>query len=79
MQLLEPGRRTGGVPVRMPGGGLHGSDLSVYHGRRQVPELLPRIIGHEGVGEIVAVGADIDAGRIGQRVAIEPSTISNEE
>jgi L-iditol 2-dehydrogenase len=32
----------------------------------------PLVLGHELSGRIVAVGAGVDAGRIGQRVAIEP-------
>ncbi|MEV2223904.1 alcohol dehydrogenase catalytic domain-containing protein [Nocardia vinacea] len=68
----DPVYGPGDVLVRMLGVGLCGSDLSVYHGHRPVPEL-PWIVGHEGVGEIVAVGTDVDAGRIGQRVTIEPN------
>ncbi len=30
------------------------------------------ILGHELSGRITAVGSDVDAGRVGQRVAIEP-------
>ncbi|MVU80652.1 alcohol dehydrogenase catalytic domain-containing protein [Nocardia sp. ET3-3] len=60
------------VLVRMRGVGLCGSDLSVYRGHRAVPDL-PWILGHEGVGDIVAVGAEVDDQRIGEQVAIEPN------
>lgn len=60
------------VVIRMRGVGLCGSDLAVYHGRRGVPEL-PWIMGHEGVGEVVGVGADVDDLVEGQRVAVEPN------
>lgn len=52
--------------------GLCGSDLEVYHGRRETP-LLPWAMGHEGGGDIVALGTDVTDRRIGQRVAIEPN------
>lgn len=60
------------VVVRMRGVGLCGSDLEVYHGRRETPAL-PWPMGHEGGGEIVAVAAGVTDRRVGQRVAIEPN------
>jgi L-iditol 2-dehydrogenase len=32
----------------------------------------PLVLGHEAAGRIVAVGSDVDPGRVGSRVAIEP-------
>jgi alcohol dehydrogenase/L-iditol 2-dehydrogenase len=60
------------VVVRMAGVGLCGSDLEVYHGRRGTP-VLPWPMGHEGGGDIVAVGGSVTDRRVGQRVAIEPN------
>jgi threonine dehydrogenase-like Zn-dependent dehydrogenase len=60
------------VVVRMRGVGLCGSDLEVYHGRRETPGL-PWPMGHEGGGDIVTLGAGVTDRRIGQRVAIEPN------
>jgi alcohol dehydrogenase/L-iditol 2-dehydrogenase len=60
------------VVVRMRGVGLCGSDLAVYHGSRATPAL-PWLIGHEGGGDVVAVGAGVTDRRVGQRVAIEPN------
>jgi len=60
------------VIVRMRAVGLCGSDLAVYHGRRTTPAL-PWPIGHEGGGDIVAVGAGVTGREVGQRVAIEPN------
>lgn len=60
------------VVVQMRGVGLCGSDLEVYHGRRETP-VLPWPMGHEGGGDIVALGADVTDRRIGQRVVIEPN------
>jgi alcohol dehydrogenase/L-iditol 2-dehydrogenase len=65
-----PGPRE--VVVRMRGVGLCGSDLEVYHGRRKTPAL-PWLMGHEGGGDIVAVGPGVTGRRVGQRVAIEPN------
>jgi alcohol dehydrogenase/L-iditol 2-dehydrogenase len=65
-----PGPRE--VVVRMRGVGLCGSDLDVYHGRRKTP-VLPWLMGHEGGGDIVAVGRGVTDRRVGQRVAIEPN------
>jgi alcohol dehydrogenase/L-iditol 2-dehydrogenase len=60
------------VVVRMRGVGLCGSDLEVYHGRRATP-VLPWLMGHEGGGDIVAVGEGVTDRQVGQRVAIEPN------
>ena len=62
------------VLVEVKAVGVCGSDVHYYeHGRigsyvvRQ-----PLILGHEAAGVIVAVGADVDQSRVGERVAIEP-------
>lgn len=72
IDTAEPSCGRGDVLVRMLGVGLCGSDLAVYRGSRAVPEL-PWVLGHEGVGEIVAVGPDVTDRDVGQRVAIEPN------
>ncbi|MDO4900827.1 NAD(P)-dependent alcohol dehydrogenase [Actinomyces sp.] len=62
------------VLVRIESVGVCGSDVHYYrHGRigdRVVRA--PMILGHESAGTIVAVGADVDPARVGQRVSIEP-------
>jgi alcohol dehydrogenase/L-iditol 2-dehydrogenase len=68
----EPAPGPHEVTVRMRGVGLCGSDLAVFHGRRATPAL-PWPMGHEGGGDIVAVGAAVTDRRVGQRVAIEPN------
>ncbi len=62
------------VLVEVKAVGVCGSDVHYYeHGRigtyvvRQ-----PLILGHESAGVIVSVGADVNQGRVGERVAIEP-------
>jgi L-gulonate 5-dehydrogenase len=52
--------------------GVCGSDAHVYEGTH--PYLAyPQIQGHEVVGRIVAVGKDVMAARIGERVVLEPT------
>lgn len=71
------------VLIRVTAVGVCGSDVHFYKdghlGDWVVRE--PLVLGHESGGTIVAVGADVDPGRIGQRVSIEPqhpSTVSAE-
>ena len=65
----EPGR--GEVVVALTGVGVCGSDLAVWSGSREVD--FPWIVGHEGTGTIVEVGAGVSRDRIGDRVVIEPN------
>lgn len=60
------------VVVRMRALGLCGSDLSVFDGRTSVPEQ-PWVLGHEGGGEIVAVGDAVTDRAVGEVVVIEPN------
>ena len=67
----EPEPTRGEVVVELTGVGLCGSDLAVWSGGRPVE--LPWIVGHEGIGTIVSVGAGVSDVRIGDRVVIEPN------
>ncbi|HEV7907896.1 MAG TPA: alcohol dehydrogenase catalytic domain-containing protein [Pseudonocardiaceae bacterium] len=60
------------VVVQIRGVGLCGSDLSVFDGKRAVPHM-PWVFGHEGGGNIVAVGSQVRDRQIGQRVVVEPN------
>lgn len=68
----DPGCPPDGVVVRVLGVGLCGTDCAVVAGTRAVPRL-PWVLGHEGVGEVVEVGAEVVDRAVGQRVAIEPN------
>lgn len=68
----EPRPGAGEVLVAVRCVGLCGSDLSVYEGHRDTPTL-PWVMGHEGGGEILAVGVGVADRRVGQRVVIEPN------
>ncbi|MFD4957852.1 zinc-binding dehydrogenase [Microbacterium sp. NPDC058389] len=60
------------VIVRVHGVGLCGTDLAVIDGKA-VPPSTPWVVGHEGGGEIVAIGAAVRDRSVGQRVVIEPN------
>jgi L-iditol 2-dehydrogenase len=62
------------VLVKVTAVGVCGSDVHFYRdghlGDWVVEE--PLVLGHESGGTIVAVGAEVDPARVGQRVSIEP-------
>lgn len=62
------------VLVRVTAVGVCGSDVHLFHEGRLGDWVVdePLVLGHESGGVIVAVGADIDSSRIGERVSIEP-------
>ena len=68
----EPELGSGQVMVRVGGVGICGSDLALISHARRAPAY-PWLLGHEAFGEIVAAGSGVDAGRVGQRVVIEPN------
>jgi L-iditol 2-dehydrogenase len=62
------------VLVQVRAVGICGSDVHYYeHGRigGYVVDA-PMILGHESAGTVVAVGSNVDPGRIGELVALEP-------
>ncbi|MBN2480980.1 MAG: alcohol dehydrogenase catalytic domain-containing protein [Bacteroidales bacterium] len=65
----EPGR--GEVRVRLAMTGICGSDVHLFHKGR--PEHDPLTIGHEGLGRIDKTGPDVNPGRTGERIVIEPN------
>ncbi len=61
----------GEVLIRIRAAGICGSDLHIYQGER--PDVaLPRVMGHELVGEVRATGPGADRFREGDRVAVDP-------
>lgn len=52
--------------------GICGSDVSLFTGHR-VPNAYPLLLGHEVVGNVVAVGENIKHVKTGQRVIVEPN------
>lgn len=59
------------VIVKMKVTGICGSDMHFYHGTLAVAKY-PRIIGHEGVGEVIAVGSAVKDFKPGDIVVGEP-------
>ncbi|GAA3891652.1 NAD(P)-dependent alcohol dehydrogenase [Leifsonia kafniensis] len=69
-----PALATDQVLVRIAAVGVCGSDVHYFHEGRIGDFVVeePLILGHEASGTIVAVGADVSADRVGERVSIEP-------
>jgi len=59
------------VVVRVTAAGLCGTDYRIWTGDRVVA--YPRVMGHEFIGTVIAVGADVKGVSKGQRVAVEPN------
>lgn len=68
MRVPRPRPGPGQILVRLEASGVCHSDVHIWQGavRPSVPPQ-PFILGHEGVGEVVAVGDDVDDWRIGER------------
>lgn len=64
---LEPPRR-GEVLVRIAAAGVCHSDWHLVSGATQHP--LPALLGHEGAGEVMAVGPDVTHVAVGDHVAL---------
>jgi L-iditol 2-dehydrogenase len=69
--LPEPVCGPDDVLVRVRAGGVCGTDVSTYLGTHFLRKP-PVILGHEVAGEIAAVGVDVTAWAVGERVAIDP-------
>lgn len=59
------------VLIKVKRVGICGSDMHIYHGTNPLATL-PRVIGHEVAGEVVAVGEAVTSVRAGDHVVIEP-------
>src|SRR5438105_1706208 len=59
------------VLVKVDANGLCGSDVHCYTGERVLE--YPMVLGHEIAGHIVATGANVSPGRLGERVSVEPN------
>lgn len=65
--LLDPAPTD--VVVKVLGGGLCHSDLSVINGARG--RGLPMVMGHEGAGEVVEVGSGLNDVKVGDKVVFQ--------
>jgi len=55
--------------VKVMGGGLCHSDLSVINGSRG--RMIPMLLGHEGAGEVIEIGTGIDDVKVGDKVVFQ--------
>lgn len=69
MAPLVPDR--GEVVVRVLAAGLCGTDYRIWSGDR--PVRYPLVMGHEFIGEVVAVGPAVTNVAVGEKVAVEPN------
>src|SRR6266576_3035055 len=67
----DPG--PGQLAVAIEAAPINPSDLMLIKGIYGVRPELPAALGAEGVGRVVAVGADVDASRVGERVLVVPT------
>lgn len=67
-----PEPKAGEVLVRVLGVSINHLDLWVRRGMPGVKIPMPRILGCDGTGEIVGLGAGVEGLEVGQRVVIEP-------
>jgi len=65
--LAPPDPPAGHVRIRVAAAGLN--FLEVYHRTGLYPNKLPMTLGGEGAGEVIALGPDVKALRIGDRIA----------
>jgi len=75
-ELVEadaPAAGEGQVVVALEAAPINPSDLLLIAGHYGIRPPLPAPLGAEGVGRIVAVGATVDPGRVGERVLIVPT------
>jgi 2-desacetyl-2-hydroxyethyl bacteriochlorophyllide A dehydrogenase len=70
-RVAEPAPAAGEVRLRVTRAGLCGTDYSIWSGDR--PVRYPRIMGHELLGVVDAVGDGVSRVRAGDRVALEPN------
>jgi 2-desacetyl-2-hydroxyethyl bacteriochlorophyllide A dehydrogenase len=66
---LEPG--PGEAVIQVKAAGLCGTDYRIWTGERVVT--YPRVMGHEFIGTVLAVGPGVDGLPIGEKVAVEPN------
>lgn len=70
-EIEKPEPKRGEVRIRILQTGICGSDVHFFKGHRKIDE--PRVIGHEAVGIIDAIGENVIHRSIGERVVVEPN------
>lgn len=67
----DPAAGAGEVVVRIARAGICGSDIHIFHGANPFARY-PRIIGHEAMGTVAEVGADVHDHAVGDRSPVPP-------
>jgi len=70
--LPDPQARSGEVVLRVRGCGVCGTDAHIFHGDVKEGVIPPVVLGHEIVGQIVAIGDNVTEWAEGQTVAVDP-------
>jgi len=70
-EIPTPSPAKGELLVRVKSTRVCGTDISMYHGSHP-GRFLPRILGHECAGEVVAVGQGVSGFKPGDRIGIDP-------
>ena len=65
-----PTPQPGAVVVRILASTVCGSDVHAWHGQIDLPVTLPVMLGHEGVGEVVAIGSGAERDSVGDEVRL---------
>jgi len=71
VQRPIPQPAAGQVLLRVDAAGVCMTDAHIFHGHFAIPT--PRVLGHEIVGTVTALGADLDPALLGQRVGVQPA------
>jgi L-idonate 5-dehydrogenase len=76
-EIPMPSPAPGEVLVKMEWGGICGSDISYWKYGRSGTAVLknPMILGHEGAGVVIEVGAEDDSDLLGTAVTFQPATL----
>jgi propanol-preferring alcohol dehydrogenase len=69
-EVLRPAPRADQVLVKIEASGVCYTDVHIWKGEHASPNPLPLIMGHEGVGRVVEVGAQGGPLKVGDRVGI---------
>ncbi|MBM4442129.1 MAG: alcohol dehydrogenase catalytic domain-containing protein, partial [Candidatus Rokubacteria bacterium] len=70
-RTASPAAGDAAVTVRVSAAGLCGTDYRIWTGERPVE--YPRVMGHEFVGRVAAVGAGVADLAVGDRIVVEPN------
>ena len=73
-EIPEPEPKPDEVKIKVASAGVCGSEVHAFKGTHPFRHP-PAILGHEMAGEIVAVGADVQGFKVGDRVTVEPQIL----